>query len=288
MADLYRSAAAEESLRAWCRDRLARWDVPHETALLDSSLGPTHLTSAGTGDDVCVYLPGTNFNAATSTGVLAVLGSSARVVCADLPGQPGLSGSRRPRDEVPAYAAWVQEVVAHVRESTGATRLLLVGHSRGAAVALGADPTSVDGLLLLSPAGLAGVRMTPAVVGRSLAWLVRPTPARTGRLVALMAGTGDDRGLEPVTEWLTVTARSTRTTGAPGPLPGELLQRWRGRPVAVLTGARDVFFPPGRLAGPARRHLGQEVEAVPGAGHLLTDQRPDVVAERVTRLLARG
>ena len=288
MADLYRSAADESTVREWCTARLARWDVPHETSTLATSVGPTHLTAAGAGDSVCVYLPGTNFNAATSTDVLAALGSSARVVCADLPGQPGLSAADRPRDEVPAYARWVQEVLGHVRTATAARRLLLVGHSRGAAVALGADPGSVEGLLLLSPAGLAGVRMTPAVVGRSLAWLARPTAARTRRLVALMAGAEDDRGLEHVTEWLTLTARSTRTTGAPGPVPGHLLDRWRGHPVTVVAGELDVFFPPNRLSAPALRHLGREVEPVPGAGHLLTDQRPDLVADRARVLLGPG
>jgi len=285
VADLYRSVADEAHLRQWCENRLAGWDVPHTTTILDTTLGPTHLASTGAGRDVCLYLPGTNFNAATSTGVLAALGAVTRVVCADLPGQPGLSAARRPRDEVSAYGRWVQEVLGHVRATTGAERLLLVGHSRGAAVALGAEPDSVDGLLLVSPAGLATVRMSPAVVGRSLVWLARPTPARTRRVVALMAGTADDRGLEHVTEWLTLTARSTRTTGAPGPLPSGLLERWRGRPVAVVAGAADVFFPPARLAEPTRRHLGCEVEAVPGAGHLLTDQRPEVVADRVRALL---
>ena len=288
MADLYRSADDERTVREWCTARLDRWDVPHESTTLDTSLGRTHLTSAGTGDDVCVYLPGTNFNAATSTGVLTSLGSSARVVCADLPGQPGLSAADRPRDEIPAYGRWVQELLTHVRETSGASRVLLAGHSRGAAVALGADPGAVDGLLLLSPAGLAGVRMAPAVVGRSVAWLVRPTAARTGRLVALMAGADDDRGLEQVTEWLTLTARSTRTTGAPGPLPDHLLERWRGHPVTVVAGELDVFFPPGRLSGPALRHLGREVETVPGAGHLLTDQRPDLVGDRARDLLGPG
>ncbi|HEX4977357.1 MAG TPA: alpha/beta hydrolase [Nocardioides sp.] len=288
MADLYRSAAGERTVREWCTARLARWDVPHETTTLETSLGPTHLTSAGAGVDACVYLPGTSFNAATSTTVLDALGQSSRVVCADLPGQPGLSAPDRPRDEVPAYGRWVAEVLAHVRATTASRRLLLVGHSRGAAVALGADPGSVDGLLLLSPAGLVGVRMAPAVVVRSVAWLVRPTPARTRRLVALMAGADDDAGLEHVTEWLTLTARSTRTTGAPGPLPGETLDRWRGHPVVVVAGERDVFFPPGRLSGPARRHLGREVETVPGAGHLLSDQRPDLVADRARALLGAG
>lgn len=285
MADLYRSLADEAHVRAWCEDRLGGWDVPHTTAFLDTTLGPTHLAFAGAGPDVCLYLPGTNFNAATSTRVLAALCAVTRVVCADLPGQPGLSAAQRPRNEVSAYSRWAQEVLEHVRATTGADRLVLAGHSRGATVALGAHPDSVDGLLLVCPAGLARVRMSPAVVGRSLAWLVRPTPARTRRLVALMAATDDDRGMEHVTEWLTLTARSTRTTGAPGPLSTGLLERWHGRPVVVVAGAADVFFPPARLAGPARRHLGLDVETVPGAGHLLTDQRPELVASQVRTLL---
>jgi len=234
---------------------------------VDTALGPTHLTTAGAGNDVCVYLPGTNFNAATSTDVLAALGASTRIVCADLPGQPGLSAAGRPRDAVRAFRAWVQEVLAHVRAADGPGRLLLVGHSRGAAVAFGADPGSV---------------------GPSLAWLFRPTPARSRRLVVLMAGADGDHGLEHVTEWLTLTARSTRSTGAPGPLPRELLERWRDRNVAVVTGELDVFFPPGRLDQPCRHDLGQAGETVPGAGHLLTDQRPGLVAEHAARLLARA
>ena len=83
-------------MRTWCEQRLARWDLPHDTAILSTSLGPTHLTAVGAGDEVCVYLPGTSFNAATSTDLLGTLGATTRVVCADLPGQPGLSAAGRP------------------------------------------------------------------------------------------------------------------------------------------------------------------------------------------------
>jgi len=286
---LYRSPADERTVRTWCRDRLQTWPTPHEVETLVTSLGETHLTSAGTGPATCLYLPGTNFNAATSTAVLEALGQSFRVVCADLPGQPGLSAAGRPADETAAYARWVGEVLAHVSPSAPAGPPLLVGHSRGAAVALSADPGVVQGLLLLSPAGLARVRLTPAVLTRSVAWLVRPNARRSRRLVELMAGgVGGAYGLEPVTEWMTTIARCTRTTGAPGPLPTDVLDRWRGRAVHVLVGARDVFFPPARIAGPARAHLGATVEAVDAAGHLLVDQRPDLVADHARRLLARG
>ena len=58
-----------------------------------------------------------------------------------------------------------------------------------------------------------------------------------------------------------------------------------GRESRVLVGERDVFFPPALLAGPARR-LGATLEVIPDAGHLLVDQRPDLVAAAISELLA--
>jgi pimeloyl-ACP methyl ester carboxylesterase len=285
VADLYRSAAHESEVRRWCSDRLHAWQVPHTTRSVSTGLGDTHLTFVGEGADVCVYLPGTNFNAATSTGVLARLSEHCRVVCADLPGQPGLSASRRPGDETQGYAAWVGEVLEESRRGSG--RVVLMGHSRGAAAALLAEPDTVDALILLSPAGLARVRMTPSLLLRSVTWLLRPTRRRSARLVELMAGGAPGDDLDRVVEWMTIVARSTRTTGAPGPLAADVLDRWRGRQVRMLAGERDIFFPPRRLAGPAREHLGERVEIVPDVGHLLVDQRPDVAAVALADALGR-
>ena len=94
MRELYRSPADADRIQSWCRERLDAWPVRHDTEHLDTSLGRTHLTWAGTAREaVCLYLPGTNFNAATSTTLLTSLASRWRVVCADLPGQPGLSAA---------------------------------------------------------------------------------------------------------------------------------------------------------------------------------------------------
>jgi pimeloyl-ACP methyl ester carboxylesterase len=285
VADLYRSAAYESEVRRWCADRLDAWQAPHTTRIVSTALGDTHLTCVGEGADVCVYLPGTNFNAATSIGVLAALSEHCRVVCADLPGQPGLSAARRPTDETQGYAAWVSEVIEETRRVNG--RVVLMGHSRGAAAALSAEPDTVHALILLSPAGLARVRLTPSMLVRSVTWLLRPTRRRSARLVELMAGGAPGNDLDLVVEWMTIVARSTRTTGAPGPLAADVLDRWRGRQVRVLTGERDIFFPPRRLAGPAREHLGEGVEIVPDVGHLLVDQRPDAAAAALAAVLGR-
>ena len=206
------------------------------------------------------------------------------MLCPDLPGQPGLSAAGRPVDEVAGYGEWLTDVLDHIRQRHPQLPLVLAGHSRGAAAALLANPAHVDGLVLVSPAGLAKVRLSPVMLWRSIAWLQRPTPARSERLVDMMLG-GSGAGFDTLTQWLTLVARSTRTTGAPDPLPAELLDRWHGQKVRALVGERDVFFTPAALTEPVRR-LGATLDVVPEAGHLLTDQRPDLVVTACSEVLA--
>ena len=243
----------------------------------------THAVSAGEGDRVCVYLPGTNFNAASSTVLLAALGSSCRVYAADLPGQPGLSAAARPEDEQSGYAAWVSDVIAWVRARHPSARIVLAGHSRGAAVALSADQDSVAGLALLSPAGLTAVRPSLAMLRSTLPWLVRRNNAGARRLLEYMSGPGHTPS-DDMVEWMSLVARSCRTTGAPGPLPDATLARWRSRNVWVAVGEQDVFFSVDKLSEPSRTHLGVEPVVVPGAGHLLVEEEPRLVTDLVTHL----
>lgn len=282
--ELYRSPADAARIQGWCRDRLDAWPVRHDGEHLETSLGRTHLTQAGDAQAaVCIYLPGTNFNAATSTAVLTRLAIRWRVVCPDLPGQPGLSAAGRPVDEVAGYAEWLTDVVDHVRQRHPRLPIVLAGHSRGAATALLANPADVDGLVLISPAGLAKVRLSPVMLWRSIAWLQRPTPDRSERLVQMMLGVSG-AGFESLADWLTLVARSTRTTGAPDPLPPEVLDRWHSQNVRALVGERDVFFTPAALTEPVSR-LGTTLDVVPEAGHLLTDQRPDLVVTACSEVL---
>jgi pimeloyl-ACP methyl ester carboxylesterase len=283
MRTLFRSAEGEAEVRRWCDDRQRTWSVPHETASVPTVLGDTQVVGAGTGDRVCVYLPGTNFNTATSLAVLGELATRCRVYSVDLPGQPGLSAADRPADETVGYARWVTAVLGWVHERHAGARVVLAGHSRGAAVALSAPPDLVHGLALFSPAGLLGVRPSVAMLRATLPWLLRPGAASSRRLLGYMSGPGAtvDPGL---VEWLTLVARHTRTTGAPGPLPHETTARWERGDVQIVVGEHDCFFPPGRLAEAVRSRLGREPRVVAGAGHLLVEERPDAVVDVVADL----
>ena len=279
MTGPYRSRDGERRVRDWCARRLDGWGVPHDRTSIETPLGSTHLVEAGTGDTLCVFLPGTNFNAATSLRLLEGLSPRVRVVAVDLPGQPGLSSSVRPRPEAEGYGAWLGDVLDVVRARHRPERLVVVAHSRGAAVAL-AGPTDVDALGLVSPAGLARVRTSGGVLRTALPWLLRPTAARSASLLRLMSGAPGDPD-PALVEWMTLVARDTRSTGAPGPLPDHLLDRWRGTPVSVLAGEHDCFFPPERLRGPAAARLGATVQVLDGVGHLAVEEAPDLVAEHL-------
>jgi pimeloyl-ACP methyl ester carboxylesterase len=284
MTSAYRSPAGAERVRDWCSAGLARWEVPHATHEVHTSCGQTHVVALGTGDGICIYLPGTNFNAASSTTVLGHLAANCRVYAADPPGQPGLSAAKRPHPELSGYAAWLRDLIAWVRERHEHGRIVLVGHSRGAAVALSAAPDSVQGLILLAPAGLSEVRPSIEMLRATLPWLVRRNSAGARRLLEYMSGpahTAED----DLVEWMTLVSRTCRTTGAPGPLPDDTLLSWKGRQVLVAVGEDDVFFPVSKVRVSCRSKLGREPLVIPGAGHLLLDEEPVLVTELVTSLL---
>lgn len=281
MAEAYRSPAHADRVRAWCRAALARWATPHGTHSIDTASGATHVVSAGSAGRTCVYLPGTNFNAASSTVVLGALAAQCRVYAADLPGQPGLSAVNRPDDELTGYAEWVTEVIQWVKRRHGHEPLTLVGHSRGAAVALSASPDSVDALALFSPAGLTKVRPTVKMLRSTMPWLVRRDGVGARRLLDYMSGPGRTPATDLV-DWMTLVARSCRTTGAPGPLPDAYLVRWRDHDVRVAIGEDDVFFPLDVMRESCRSKLGLDPCVVQGAGHLLVDEEPELATHLVT------
>ena len=278
MADLYRSPAGHEAIRSWCGSRLDGWAFPHERRTVPTVLGETSLVTAGDGPATVLYLPGTNFNAASSLLLVDALAGRVRVVVADLPGQPGLSAGRRPPDRL-AYGAWIDEIAA----SLAADRLVLAGHSLGAAAALTADPAAIRGLLLLDPAGVIRLRVRPGTLAATIPWLVRPTPDRSARLLAEMHARGRTPAPEHV-EWMTLVGRYVRTSLAPSPLPQDVLDRWRDVPRTVLCGDQDCFLPVPPLAAAARAKLGVDLDVATDAGHLTPEDQPARVAEAISAL----
>jgi pimeloyl-ACP methyl ester carboxylesterase len=281
VADLYRTAAGRDHVRAWCSDQLDGWTTPHDRTIIATTAGETHLLSAGAGELTVLFVPGTALNAATSLSLVTALAGAHRVVVADVPGQPGLSAGMRPRgNRLSAYGRWVDEIVAHLQ----ADRLVLAGHSLGAAITLAADTSGVAGLLLLDPAGLIRLRVSPSVLAATLPWLVRPTPSSSARLLRQLHGPGWQPSATHI-EWMTLVARHSRSTLAPRGLPASSLRRWQAFPRTVLSGELDCFLPVGSLRKAVREKLATDLQVLQGAGHLTPEERADEIVQAVLPLV---
>lgn len=280
-ARVYRSESAERSVHAWCHKTLSQWPELGPLPPVETRLGSTQVFRAkgGPGTPVLV-LSGINFNAATTVPAARTIAEDRPVYLVDLPGQPGLSCSqRRGGSRTETYGEWLDELLPQITDGP----VIVLGHSRGAAIALASTPSPlVAGLLLLNPAGLTAAGLSSESMRATLHWVIQPNENTSGRMVAFLKGPDTDVGsaeCRSEAEWLTLVARHCRTGSMPTPLNAEFFRVWAGRPTTVATGSHDQFFSPARLHGPARRFLDAEVHVIEGAGHLSLHEQPEKVRE---------
>jgi len=254
---IYRSTAGREAVRRWCADRLAAWPVPHERRTVMAQGARTHIVAAGEGATTVVFVAGTNFNATTSLPLAtALVAEGHRVLLMDMPGQPGLSTGERALSggRLTWHGSWLDAVLAEL----AAERLVVMGHSFGAAIVLSSRSPRIERHVLLSPGGLTRLRLTPQVLAASTGWFLRRTPHYSARLLTAMLAPGHRPGAELV-DWMTLVARHVRSSRAPESvtLPVPRIPR------LAISGEHDVFLPPRRLGPTVRRALGVELEVLP-------------------------
>lgn len=278
MKSIYRTAVGEQAIRRWCHDQLSGWPVPHERRTLTANGTDTHVVVAGTGALTVVFVPGTNFNAATSLPLATALSDRYRVVLVDVPGQPGLSTGDRgvAGGRLAWYGTWLAELVEKV--STGP--VVTLGHSFGGAIALSSSPPRLAGRVLVSTGGLCSLRLTPAVLLAATAWAAFPRPENSARLLRTMLSPGH-LPRQVLVEWMTLVAQHSRSSRAPGlaPTPTD------SAPVLAATGDHDVFLPPKRLGPAAQDKLGIELSVVMDAGHLVVEEEPGRIAGLVSQVI---
>ncbi|MEU0002324.1 alpha/beta hydrolase [Streptomyces microflavus] len=281
MTSIYKSPHAQQDVRRWCLERIARWDVPCTRREIATSAGRTSTLTAGPETDsrspCVVLLPGTNMGAAQCLAAAEVLARVHRVTVVDLPGQPGLSTQQRPRSRrMDWYGRWLGEVLAQI----GKGSVVLVGHSLGGAVALAGNSPRVIGRVILSSAGITRLKVTTPIMAASLPWLLRPSVPRAARLLRHMSDPGHVPSSD-LSAWMDLVARSCRTSLAPSPLPSALLDQRRRQPILAVAGGGDPFLPPETLAPAMKRRLGTELRVMDGAGHLLLEEKPNEVCALV-------
>jgi magnesium chelatase accessory protein len=192
--------------------------------------------------------------------------------------------------------------LAALCQAEGITPTLIVGHSAGAAVALRLAGKLGQGARVagVNPAlkpfeGLAGVMfpiaarmmaMTPGMAGTLTRQMRDP-----GRVLSLLRGTGSDISAGQ----MNLYARLFRDRAH---VEGTLLMmaQWKldglradlpkiATPTLFLTGSNDRMVPPVSAVEAARIMPDATVESIDGYGHLLHEEAPDRVADRLRALL---
>lgn len=285
MPSVYKNLDCQRVVRDRCIERIDSWDAPHERWEISTAAGSTSVVAVGPAPDRAepsiVLVPGTNMNAAVSLRVAEALAQRWHTVVFDVPGQPGLSADQRPRR---GRAQWYGQWLAEALDRTIPGPVVVVGHSLGGAIALACPSPQITGRVLVAPAGLARLAVTPAVLAATVPWLARPTTTRTHRLLRQMMAP-DSQVPDELTEWMTLVARCCRSSLAPMPLPAETLAARRASTTLVAAGHHDVFLPPTRLGPAVRRHLGIDLRPLDGAGHLILDEQPGTVVDLVDAVL---
>ncbi|NUT12485.1 MAG: alpha/beta fold hydrolase [Nonomuraea sp.] len=255
------------------------WPVPVDAFDVETRAGTVRIHRAGPAEgDPVVLLAGAGANALAWYRSIEPLARTHPVLAVDPLGEPGRSVQIRPLTTGADIGGWVTDVLAAV----GAERAHVAGFSAGAWAAMEqqlGEGGRVAALTLVDPAGFAPLPR------RFIRWalagaLVSTLPRGLRHRMAGVAGNGVLREDGLVQLMRAGWSFRRRLPMPPGYTDEQL--REVTVPVQVLLGARSAMLDAealaARLAGvvPSWR-----VEIVPGTGHALSVEAPDLVAERI-------
>jgi pimeloyl-ACP methyl ester carboxylesterase len=266
-----------------------------------------HVAEAGSGDDVVLCLHGWPQHWYEWRHLMPALADRHRVLALDLRGF-GWSQATRDGYEKEEMATDVLAVL----DALGVERVKLVGHDWGGWIGFLLclrAPQRFERYLALNilPPWVSARTMAPHLWRFAYQWAILAPQLgyrlhRSGKFVPkVLVGASTVRS---VWDEETIAAFSDRFTEPARARAGvqmyrvfnlrESLPIARGRyaeqrltvPTRMLFGTDDVALRPEMLSGYERHADDMEVELVPGCGHFIADERPDLVAERAREFFA--
>ncbi|MFI5530201.1 alpha/beta fold hydrolase [Kitasatospora sp. NPDC051853] len=257
------------------------WPGPRTALDLPTTFGTTRVYRTGPqGGEPIVLLPGSGGNALMWHRYIDTLARHRPVIAVDTVGEPGASVQTGPIRDGQDGATWLDEVLAALE----VTDAQLVGCSYGGWLAVNHQihrPGRAASLVLVDPAGFAdfGPRFYAWLIAGGLAAAApRPLRPRLARLV------GNSAILEhELMGLMRASMGFRRALPVPPVLSDEELRRLRV-PSLFLLGARSAMHDSRKVADRLGRLVpSARVEIVPGAGHALPTDKPELVAERILR-----
>lgn len=152
---VFKTAAGEQAVMALYDTALSHWPVPYTTQTIATRHGATFVIASGAERlPPLILLHGAGTNSAIWVADVTGYSRCYRVYAVDLLGEAGRSAPNRPAWDSPAYAEWLDDVLA----SLHIERAVLVGISQGGWTALKYavyKPERVEKLVLMTPGGVA-------------------------------------------------------------------------------------------------------------------------------------
>jgi pimeloyl-ACP methyl ester carboxylesterase len=268
-----------------CYDAVLReWPVAFEPQQIETRFGMTYVIACGRRDGPpLLLLHGLSASSTMWFANAGVLGQDFRVYAIDFPGDVNRSVPGKPPYSRASCARWLGEVL----DGLGLRTASIAGLSFGGYLAFNfalAHPERVNRLVLLSPAAsLAPIRLEfysrllLMLVSRQrggnsfFRWLLGarysyPEAFRQQRAMALRHGRA---------RWIAI----------PVVFSDEELRRFQVSSL-VLFGEHEVLCDVRRASQRARRLMANaEVDVVPGAGHMLPMEQPELINSRMRKFL---
>ncbi|MEU6040541.1 alpha/beta hydrolase [Actinomadura sp. NPDC047616] len=279
----FKDAKSRDRFHAAYEQTLADlWPGARETLDVATAFGTTRAYRAGPpGDRPIVLLSGAGGNALMWHRYIDALSRRHRVIAVDTVGEPGASVQTAPIGDGRDGAAWLEELLGALEVAEAH----LVGCSYGGWLALQHQihhPGRTASLTLVDPAGFAdpGWRFFTWAIGGGLAGTApRPLRPFLARLVA------NSTILE--TELMRMMRRTMSFRRGLPPaqvFTDEELRRVQA-PSLFLLGARSALHDSRQVADRLAQLIpAARVEIVPGAGHALPTDRPELVTDRILKM----
>lgn len=276
----------------------AHWPHARHSRFVRSSPHQWHVQRMGQGPCL-LLLHGAAASLHSFAGLMPRLAADHEVVAVDLPGHGFTTKGSAMRSTLPSVAG---DLAALLRRE-GLAPTAIIGHSAGAAVALdlaGQLDTPPRAIVALNGAfaefdGVAGwlfpmlAKLLALNPFTSVFFAATTTPANVRQLITAT-------GSELTDEQLNLYYRLIRDRGhVAGALA--MMAQWDLRPlirklgrietpVLMLTGARDKAVAPSVSRDAAARMPQARWHDLPALGHLMHEERPDLVAEEILSFIA--